>query len=166
MIKHFRHLLDDSETVIRVNLVSAAIFFLPFVYVIIGALAALFHPIMMVTIWLMSSVPIIAALIHYKTTKLVLTDKKVIMRHGFFSRDWVVINFERIENAYVEEPILGRMFGFSTVHIGGIGSLNIAVPLIRDADNFVIDLEKCIERNNQDYMATERSNTAVKAASY
>ncbi len=155
MIKHFKHLLDDNETVIRISLVHAAIFFFPFVYVIIGALAALFHPIMMATIWLMALVPIIAALIHYKTTKLILTDKKVIVRHGFFSRDWVVINFERIENAYVEEPLLGRIFGFSTVHIGGIGSLNISVTMIRNADLFVIDLEKCIERNNQDYKSAE-----------
>ncbi|MCS5597744.1 MAG: PH domain-containing protein [Alphaproteobacteria bacterium] len=151
MIQTYKTFLSDDENIVRVNFVHPAVFFFPLLYLLIGALSGFFHPIMMVVILLMASVPFVAAIIHYKTTKLILTDKKVVLRHGFFSRDWIIINFERIENAYLEEPLLGRIFGFSTVHIGGIGTTNISVGMIANASAYISDLEKQIEDNNKDY---------------
>lgn len=101
-----------------------------------------------VVLILLGLYPAYAACIHYWMTYLVLTDIKVLSRFGFLTRDWTQMRIERIENAHLEEPIVGRFLGYSTVVVSGTGAGSIAVPYVIDGYAFVKDLELQLEKNS------------------
>jgi uncharacterized membrane protein YdbT with pleckstrin-like domain len=68
------------------------------------------------------------------TTELAVTDRRVIHKTGFFSRETQEMNREKVESVDVEQSLAGRLFGYGTVLVRGTGSswepfANIANPL-------------------------------------
>jgi uncharacterized membrane protein YdbT with pleckstrin-like domain len=61
------------------------------------------------------------AYIRYKTTELAFTNKRVIAKFGFISRQTVEINISKVESIQVHQNIAGRIFNFGTLVIGGAG---------------------------------------------
>jgi uncharacterized membrane protein YdbT with pleckstrin-like domain len=61
------------------------------------------------------------AYIRYKTTELAFTNKRVIAKFGFVSRQTVEINISKVESIQVHQNIAGRIFNFGTLVIGGAG---------------------------------------------
>lgn len=92
----------------------------------------------------MTLFPLYSALVRFYTTHLALTNKKVLSRSGFLLRDWIQLNLNPIETAYLEEPILGRFLGYSTVIVRGVGTDAIAFTGIENGDEFVTQLEKIL----------------------
>ena len=64
----------------------------------------------------------VVAFIRYKTTELAITTKRVVAKFGFISRSTVEININKVESIQVDQEILGRMFNFGTLLIGGAGN--------------------------------------------
>lgn len=64
---------------------------------------------------------LIQAYIRYKTTELAITSKRVIVKVGFIRRNTVEINLAKVESVQVDQDILGRLFDFGTLIIGGAG---------------------------------------------
>ena len=67
-------------------------------------------------------------------TELAVTDRRVIHKTGFFSRQTQEMNREKVESVDVRQSFAGRIFGYGTVLVRGIGSTwepfaNIADPL-------------------------------------
>lgn len=152
MIEKTEGLLAEDEEVVNDARIHEIVFAAPIIYTIIGILAGLFyHPTMGVIILLMTLYPVYTAIVHYQMTHLTLTNKKVMARVGFLSRDWVQMAFERIENAHLEEPILGRYLGYSTVIVGGVGTGTIAIPYVINGDNFIKELTNFLDENRQEY---------------
>ncbi|CAL7963386.1 putative membrane-associated protein [Gammaproteobacteria bacterium] len=63
----------------------------------------------------------IGELIAYNCSEYVITDKRIIMKVGFIRRRSLELFIDRIEGVYVEQSIIGRILGFGTVIVGGIG---------------------------------------------
>ena len=146
MVTKIENLLSDGEKVVMDGRIHPIVFWPPIVYLTISFLVAVFfHWIVGLVILFVSLYPIYNAYIHYTMTHLILTNKKVMSRQGFLSRDWIRMSFSRIENAYLEEPIIGRQLGYSTVVVSGIGSGTIAVPFVRNGADFNKELEKQLE---------------------
>ena len=61
------------------------------------------------------------SLIIYAFSDYVITNKRIIMKTGLISRQSLETFLERIEGIYVEQSILGRILGYGSVTIGGIG---------------------------------------------
>jgi uncharacterized membrane protein YdbT with pleckstrin-like domain len=55
------------------------------------------------------------------TTEIVVTDKRIIHKIGFIARRTEEINITKVETVDVTQDITGRIFGFGTVLIRGIG---------------------------------------------
>ena len=143
MLDKIQSLLTENERILNQARIHWIVFAAPATLCVIGAFASvLFHPLMGLVFLFLALYPAYNAFIHYTMTNLVLTNKKVMSRMGFLSRDWTRMDFDRIENAFLEEPIIGRYLGYSTVVISGIGSGNIAVSQVVGGDKFVKDLEK------------------------
>lgn len=152
MIEKIQEFLTEDENIIAQGRIHEIIFGPSITYVCVAFLVTIFfHPLVGGVILFLSLYPIYNALIHYWMTYLVLTDKKVMSRSGFISRDWVRMDFERIENAYLEEPIIGRSLGYSTIIISGVGSGNINIPYVRNGDNFIKLLEQQLAHNREEY---------------
>jgi len=71
---------------------------------------------------------LLLAFIQCKTTELAFTNKRVIAKIGFISRKTTELNIAKIESMQVNQDILGRIFNFGTLVIGGAG--NPQVPIV------------------------------------
>ena len=146
MIETLKPLIKD-EKVINHSRVHWILFAPPAVYLFIALLVSIFfHPFVGAAIVLMSVYPSYNAYIGYEMTHLVLTDHKVIAQTGWLSRDITQMKLERIENAYLEQPIIGRYLGYSTVVVSGVGQGHISIPAVVNGDKFIEDLEVELEK--------------------
>ncbi|MBP5779005.1 MAG: PH domain-containing protein, partial [Campylobacter sp.] len=67
--------------------------------------------------------------IRVKTTELALTNKRVIAKFGFISRDSVDLRLEKVESLSFSQDILGRIFNFGYIVINGAGN-KTPIPFI------------------------------------
>jgi uncharacterized membrane protein YdbT with pleckstrin-like domain len=78
----------------------------------------------------------IMALIRYKTTELAFTNKRVIAKFGFISRQTVELNINKVESIQVNQGIFGRIFNYGTLVISGAGNPQAPIPGISDPMSF------------------------------
>ena len=74
------------------------------------------------------------AFIRRAATELAVTDQRVIYKTGLFARHTLEMNRARVESVTVDQTLLGRIFGYGTVTVRGVGSAfepirNISDPL-------------------------------------
>ena len=74
------------------------------------------------------------AFIRRATTELAVTDQRVIYKTGLIARHTLEMNRARVESVMVDQTLLGRLFGYGTVTVRGVGSAlepihNIGDPL-------------------------------------
>src|SRR5277367_719779 len=63
-------------------------------------------------------------------TVMAITNKRVIVKTGLASRRTIEMLLSRIESVVVEEPAMGRVFGYGTVIIRGTGGTPETFPQI------------------------------------
>jgi len=64
----------------------------------------------------------LAAYIRYKTTELVVTNKRVVAKFGFVSRQTIELNINKVESIQVHQSILGRIFNYGSLVVSGAGN--------------------------------------------
>lgn len=72
------------------------------------------------------------AYVKYKTTEIALTNKRVIVKKGFVSRQTVEINLAKVESVQVDQTVLGRMLNYGSLVIAGGGIPQAPVVGISD----------------------------------
>jgi hypothetical protein len=96
--------------------------------------------------WLLLLIPVgilLAAAIGVKTSELVITDRRVLIKVGFIRRHTFEMFISKIESVAVYQGMVGRIFNYGTVEIRGTGGsaesfATIAAPLqFRDAIQLV-----------------------------
>lgn len=96
--------------------------------------------------WLLFLIPIgilLAAAIGVRTSELVITDRRVLIKVGFIRRHTFEMFISKIESVAVYQGMMGRIFNYGTVEIRGTGGsaesfATIADPLpFRDAIQLV-----------------------------
>jgi hypothetical protein len=96
--------------------------------------------------WLLFLIPVgilVAAAIGIKTSELVITDRRVLIKVGFIRRHTFEMFISKIESVAVYQGMWGRIFNYGTVEIRGTGGsaesfATIAAPLqFRDAIQLV-----------------------------
>lgn len=96
--------------------------------------------------WLLLLIPagiIASAAIGVKTSELVITDRRVLIKVGFIQRQTFEMFISKIESVAVVQGMIGRMLDYGTVEIRGTGGSSesfatIAAPLqFRDAIQLV-----------------------------
>ena len=78
----------------------------------------------------------VMAFIRYMTTELAFTNKRVIAKFGFISRQTIELNISKVESIQVNQGILGRVFNFGTLVISGAGNPQAPIPGISDPMSF------------------------------
>lgn len=96
--------------------------------------------------WLLFLIPVgilLAAAVGVKTSELVITDRRVLIKVGFIRRHTFEMFISKIESVAVYQGMMGRLFDYGTVEIRGTGGSSeafatIAAPLqFRDAIQLV-----------------------------
>ena len=72
------------------------------------------------------------AFLRWWTTELAITDRKVIAKYGFISRQTIEILLPKIESVRVHQGIFGRIFNYGTVIISGTGASQAPIKGISD----------------------------------
>ncbi|MDO8178550.1 MAG: PH domain-containing protein [Undibacterium sp.] len=78
--------------------------------------------------WGLGVIFLLLAYIRYKTTELAFTNKRVIAKFGFISRQTVELNINKVESIQVNQGILGRIFDYGTLVISGAGNPQAPIP--------------------------------------
>ena len=78
----------------------------------------------------------IVAFIRYKTTELAFTNKRVIAKFGFISRQTIELNTTKVESIQVNQGILGRIFDYGTLVVSGAGNPQAPIPGISNPMGF------------------------------
>jgi hypothetical protein len=96
--------------------------------------------------WLLLLIPVgilVAAAVGVKTSELVITDRRVLIKVGVIRRHTFEMFISKIESVAVYQGMMGRIFNYGTVEIRGTGGsaesfATIAAPLqFRDAIQLV-----------------------------
>ena len=66
------------------------------------------------------------------TTEVGVTNHRVILKTGWFSRSTDELALHSVEGVEVEQSILGRLFGYGRLIISGTGEEEVVTPLIAD----------------------------------
>lgn len=72
------------------------------------------------------------AWIRVKATELAITDKRVIAKFGFISRNTMEISIQKVESIQVQQSLIGRLLNFGTLIISGTGTSHAPIPSISD----------------------------------
>ena len=72
------------------------------------------------------------AWIRVTSTELAITNKRVIAKFGFISRNTMEIAVQKVESIQVQQSLMGRMLDFGTLIISGTGTSHAPIPSISD----------------------------------
>ncbi len=67
---------------------------------------------------------LIVAFINYKTSEFGVTDKRVMIKTGFISRNTNETMLKKVEALNVDQGIIGRMLNYGTISVMGTGGTN------------------------------------------
>ncbi len=70
--------------------------------------------------------------IHGIALEVAVTSDRFVKKSGLIAITTEEVSLDKIEEVNVDESVLGRVFGFGSVHVHGTGAGKIAVALIAD----------------------------------
>ena len=98
-------------------------------------------------VWLLVAVLLIAfPIIRYFTNELALTNKRLIAKFGLFSLSTIELGLEQIESLRVKQGLFGRLLGYGTVVVVGVGGSREPITNIPDPVNFRINFGAALEK--------------------
>lgn len=89
--------------------------------------------------WSLLLIPVallLSAAIAVKTSELVITDRRVLIKVGFIQRQTFEMFISKIESVAVGQGMLGRIFNYGTVQIRGTGGSSESFATIADPLQF------------------------------
>ena len=75
---------------------------------------------------------LLAIWIKFVSTELAVTNKRIMVKVGFISRQTIELNLGKLESIQVHQSIFGRIFGYGTIIISGAGNPQAPVKSIQD----------------------------------
>ena len=76
------------------------------------------------------------------TTEMAITDRRLIYKRGWIFRTTEELSLRRIEEVNLRQSILGRIFGYGTVQVQGMGGSDIRLPTMADPMRFKRELQE------------------------
>lgn len=147
-----QQLLNNEEIRYQAK-VHWGVFIRPFVYLMIGLItSALLPPVVAPYIskffFFISALSFLRAYLTRSSTELVITNKRVIAKFGFISRRTFEKHLAGLEGLNFSQGIFGRMMGYGTIIVGGVGGMPIPVPYIGKPEEFKRQLNTLIENEH------------------
>lgn len=87
-------------------------------------------------LYLIAAALIIVSLISYVSSEFAITNRRVIIKLGFISRNSYEMLLNRIEGIEVEQGMLGRLLGYGTIVVRGMGGSREVFNKIEDPLTF------------------------------
>src|ERR1017187_8588604 len=85
--------------------------------------------------------------IWYSTSEFAVTTSRVIIKIGWLSQRTVELQLSKVEGIVVEQGIIGRLFDYGSIIVGGTGGTKEPFALIRAPIAFRKQVQQQIESN-------------------
>jgi uncharacterized membrane protein YdbT with pleckstrin-like domain len=131
------HLLPDEELVLRRHrhwIVAVKSMLLPVLIVVAAALAAFlsfipsdYRLLAVLAAVALAGLSAIAVYVRWTAASFTLTNQRVLLAYGVFSRTSKVIPIDRVQDVSTQQSLLGRLFGYGRVEIDAAGSAGAEV---------------------------------------
>ncbi len=82
-----------------------------------------------------------AELVRLKTTEMYITNRRVVLKRGFFSVKVDELNLASVEGARIGQSFIARIFGFGRLTLRGKGETQIVFPSMNRPSSFRSALE-------------------------
>jgi uncharacterized membrane protein YdbT with pleckstrin-like domain len=79
---------------------------------------------------------LLAAIVRQSATELAITNRRLIAKYGFISRNTFEIMTNRVTGANFEQTIVGRIFGYGTILVHGAGGDTSPFDLVSNPQKF------------------------------
>lgn len=76
------------------------------------------------------------------TTEMAVTNRRLIYKRGWIFRTTEELSLRRIEEVNLRQSILGRIFGYGTVRVQGMGGSDIRLPTMAAPMRFKKELQE------------------------
>jgi uncharacterized membrane protein YdbT with pleckstrin-like domain len=151
MSNYVQKQLLANEKVQYAATIHWAVFIVPCVYVLIAlivrAVVPVAGPYIGNFLLFIAALGFLAAYLNRASTELVITNKRVIAKFGFISRQTFEKHLNGLEGLNFHQGVLGRILGYGTIMVGGVGGTPIPVPYIDKPEAFKRELNQLIEDN-------------------
>ena len=99
-------------------------------------------------LFLIALIWIVGRWLRWRYTTYAITNRRILRQTGVISRSYVDCSLGRIQNVYVDIPILGRIFGYGNLGITTAGTAGIEImwPGVREPRRVQRLLNEAIER--------------------
>jgi hypothetical protein len=83
----------------------------------------------------------VAEIFRQSTTRMAVTNRRVILKHGFFMVRMNELTLNSVEGAEVHQSIFGRMFGYGKLTLRGRGDTHLHFPTMDRPSRFRMAIE-------------------------
>jgi uncharacterized membrane protein YdbT with pleckstrin-like domain len=141
-----KHLLDDEQIVARVHLhwivlagpalvVLVSAFFVGYTIRSPRSPGEIEAWVLSRLIFTISTIALLVRVIRWLTAEYVLTDRRLVVKTGWLRRDLIEVWLPKIEGIQAHQTIVGRLLGYATLMVKGLGGTrelhpNIIAPLV------------------------------------
>lgn len=128
--------LTKDENVVYAARVSKAVYFNGIILGVWGLIFLMFVPPVGSLVILSALVALLIGYLRQTTTELVITNRRVIAKFGVISRTTFEQQITKIEGVHLKQDLFGRIIGYATVIVHGVGGGNTPIPFIDNPDAF------------------------------
>ena len=135
-----RNLLPSERIMFRTKR-SKILFFYPLVLLVLSIYVTSYmlqNPILAKVVlapWIVTGILFAYAFLEYATSEYAVTDKRIMMREGFFTRRANEVRLTAISQVNVDQTLIGQILNYGTVSINAFGASD-AYPLISHPHQF------------------------------
>src|SRR6266850_7396145 len=86
----------------------------------------------------------LVTLLVYLKSEITLTNKRLMYSTGFLVREAGELPLQNVEAMFIQEPIIGRIFGFGTVLVSGVGGVRFPLRFIGKPHVFYAVLQRAV----------------------
>jgi uncharacterized membrane protein YdbT with pleckstrin-like domain len=101
------------------------------------------------------------AAIMYVTSEFAVTTSRVIIKVGWLTRRTIELQLSKVEGIVVEQGIIGRIFDFGTLVVGGTGGTKEPFALIRAPFVFRKQVQQQIDAINAEQTVAKNADNRV-----
>jgi uncharacterized membrane protein YdbT with pleckstrin-like domain len=83
----------------------------------------------------------IAEIVRLSTTRMIVTNRRVLLKKGFFTIQVDELILDSIEGAHIDQSIFGRIFGYGKLILRGRGDTHVEFPTMDRPSRFRAAIE-------------------------
>lgn len=99
-----------------------------------------------VALLVIAGICLLSGIVKRKATEMVVTDKRVVLKVGFVTRDTFELLLQKVESIGVKETVMGRMLGYGTVVVDGTGGSSEPFDRVAHPIEFRKQVQQQIEK--------------------